>query len=231
MSSEDVPSTSLFTTFKNKIQYLIAKKVSDPKADEYAKIQADKAAQAAAVKKREDEAKAKASQDAVTQAASNVAAADLAARSKFKPKELMSEVAKGILAGFMSLVLLCFILYGGHLASNAAIGYNVPFRILSFIYGVIFSIWVVPKALYDVYWKGKTLPYYTFFPLSTHIPRGDLEKIFIGGFCYTEDEASGAARAAVINLYTDAFSKSVAAAGAAAVTVVAAVIAQILKSL
>jgi hypothetical protein len=50
--------------------------------------------------------------------------------------------------------------------------------------------------------------YYTYLPLSTYEPNGDLEILFLGGFCYKEDAASQMARAAVETLYKTAFEKS-----------------------
>ena len=227
LTMPSIPGVSLLTKAYNKVQYVIAAKLSDPAADEYAQQQAEQAAQDAQVRQNQANEDASIAATDAAAAASQAEAVDLVARSKFKPKQLANQVAKGVLSGVGSLLLACFLFYGGHIAANAAIGYNTPFRILSFIYGVIFSIWVVPKALYDVYWKGKTLPYFTFFPISTYVPSGSLEKIFIGGFCYNEDDVSRAARAAVAALYTDAYKKSLAnmatMAGAAGTAAAAAI--------
>ena len=200
------PLTSVF----NKVQYLIAKNSSDPEADAYAKQQAAQAAQDASVKKQKAIAAQADAKTAATKADKDAAAADLVARSKFSSKELITQTSKGILIAVAVLIGLCFVLYGGHIAVNQVIGYGVPFRILTFIYGVICSIWVVPKALYDKYWKGIKLPYYSFLPISTHVPTGDLESIFLSPFCYTEDTSALTARSVVESLYSDAFKNSVA---------------------
>ena len=214
---------SLLTSLSNKIQYMIAKNTSDPEAEEYAKQQADQAAADAKVKEERDKLAKQASDDADIKRKKDEEAAALADRSKFKPTELIGDVARNILSVIGILILVFFLLYGGHIAANKAIGYKVPFRILSFLYGIVFSFWVVPKSVYDVYWKKETLPYFTFLPISTYEPVGDIEKIFVGGFCYKEDEVSSAARAAVAALYSDAFTKSVSAAPAIAKAAVAAV--------
>ena len=65
------------------------------------------------------------------------------------------------------------------------------------------------KALYTVYWKNEKIPYYSFFPISTHVPNGDFEKIFLGPFCYEENTESQAAKALVQELYLKGFQKSV----------------------
>ena len=214
---------SLLTSLSNKIQYMVAKNASDPEAEEYAKQQADQAAADAKVKEERDKLSKQASDDADIKRKKDEEAAALADRSKFKPKELIGDIARNILSVIGILILVFFLLYGGHIAANKAIGYKVPFRILSFLYGIVFSFWVVPKSVYDVYWKKETLPYFTFLPISTYEPVGDIEKIFVGGFCYKEDEVSSAARAAVTALYSDAFTKSVSAAPAIAKAAVAAV--------
>ena len=214
---------SLLTSLSNKIQYMIAKNTSDPEAGEYAKQQADQAAADAKVKEERDKLAKQASDDADIKRKKDEEAAALTDRSKFKPTELIGDVARNILSVIGILILVFFLLYGGHIAANKAIGYKVPFRILSFLYGIVFSFWVVPKSVYDVYWKKETLPYFTFLPISTYEPVGDIEKIFVGGFCYKEDEVSSAARAAVAALYSDAFTKSVNAAPAIAKAAVAAV--------
>jgi len=200
---------SLLTSLSNKIQYMIAKSASDPEAEAYAKEQADQAAADAKIKEQQDKLAKQTAEDTEIKRKKDEEAAALADRSKFKPKELIGDIARNILSVIGILILVFFLLYGGHIAANKAIGYKVPFRLLSFLYGMVFSIWVVPKSVYDVYWKKETLPYFTFLPISTYEPVGDIEKIFLGGFCYKEDEVSSAARAAVVALYSDAFTKSV----------------------
>lgn len=200
--------SSITTSLYNKAQYLFSKTISDPKADAYAKQQAEQAKHDA--EKKEREKKAAADKAAADEKAAKDAekAADLAARSKFDYKELISDSAKTILTTFGSVLLALVLLYGGHLAANQAIGYKTPFRILSFIYGALGAIYIIPMSLYKVYGKGETLPYYSFLPISTYVPNGTLEEIFLGGFCYQEDEASVAARSAVETLYSNGYKKS-----------------------
>lgn len=200
--------SSITASLYNKAQYLLSKSVSDPKADAYAKQQAEQLKQDAEMKKREEKAAAdKAAAEAKAEKEAEKAA-ELAARSRFDYKELISDSAKTILTTLGSVLLACFLLYGGHLAANQAIGYKVPFRILSFVYGALAAIYVIPMSLYKVYGKGETLPYYSFLPISIYVPNGTLEEIFLGGFCYQEDEASVAARSAVEALYSNGYKKS-----------------------
>ena len=220
-SAPSIPGTGPLTSISNKIQYLISKSVSDPEAEAYAKQQAAQAVQDAAVQ-RQQVATAKTAAEAEAAATAEAeAAASLVTRSKFNSKQLVTQVSNGILLAVARIIALCFALYGGHIAVNQAIGYNVPFRLLTFFYGMICSIWIVPKALYDIYWKGIKLPYYSFLPISTYVPNGDLQNIFIGPFCYTKDSSAIAARAAVVALYSDAFKRSTGVAIKAATAVVA----------
>lgn len=187
---------------------MISQAVSDPEADAYARQQADQAAQDADTKNRIDEAKAQAEADAKVKTDAEEAAAELAERSEFKPKRAATSIASGVLKGFYSLFLFMFLLYGGHLAANQAIGYRVPFRIFMFVIGFLLSFYYIPKSLFDRYYTKINPPYYSFLPLSTYEPVGILQEIFLGAFCYKEDERSGAARAAVESLYLTGFNKS-----------------------
>jgi len=199
---------SLLTQVANKIKYMISQFVSDPEADAYARQQADQAAQDADTKKRIDEAKAQADADAKVKADTDAAAAELEERSQFKSKRAATSIASGVLKGFFSLFLFMFLLYGGHLAANQAIGYRVPFRLFMFIIGFLLSFYYIPKSLFDRYYTKIKPPYYSFLPISTYQPVGILQDIFLGGFCYTEDDNSRAARAAVESLYLTGFNKS-----------------------
>jgi hypothetical protein len=199
---------NLFTQIGNKIQYSISKWASDPEADAYAKEQAKQQEQDAETQKRINEAKEKGESSSEARAESDAKAKELAERSEFKPQRATSNIAAGIIKGFMSLIFTLIVLYGGHLAANQAIGYKIPFRLLSFLYGCIFFFIEIPKMLIRRYWYQIKPPYYTYLPISTYVPNGDLEVLFLGGFCYKEDEASQMARATVETLYKTAFEKS-----------------------
>jgi len=199
---------NLFTQISNKIQYSISKWASDPEAAAYAIEQAKQKQQDEEVQKRLAEAKAKSEEDAKAKAAAKTETQSMADRSEFKTGRATSNIALGILKGFTSLIFIVIILYGGHLAANNAIGYKVPFRILSFVYGCLFFFIEIPKMLIRRYaYQIKSL-YYTYLPISTYQPNGDLETFFLGAFCYKEDDTSQQARIAVETLYKTAFEKS-----------------------
>ena len=199
---------SLLTQVSNKIQYNISQWAADPEADAYAKQQAAQQIQDKEMQKRMAETKARSEKEAKAKAASEAEAQSMADRRQFNPTRATSNVASGIIKGFMSLILTMVILYGGHLAANEAIGYHIPFRILSFLYGCIFFFIQIPKMLIRRYMYQIKPPYYTYLPLSTYEPNGDLEILFLGAFCYKEDQTSQMARAAVETLYRNAFEKS-----------------------
>ena len=205
---------SVWTGLNNKIQYMLSKVINDPEADAYAQQQAAKAAQEAAVQKQKDIDQQNAANAAAKIAAQQEARESLATRSQFNISKLIGDSSHGIIFHVKGLLLLCFMIYGGHIAVNQAIGYSMPFRILTFVYGMLCSFFIVPKAMYDVYWSQKTLPYYGFFPLTTYTPKGDLENYIVGPFCYKEDPTVLAARAAVAKLYADGFSNAGAAVAA-----------------
>jgi hypothetical protein len=199
---------SLVTSLYNKVQYLASKAVSDSEADNYAKQKAEQEKHDEDIKKRKEKAEAEAAIIAAEKEKEDKKAAQLASRSKINMNELVSDTVNGIFITLYILIFISLFLYGGHLAANQAIGYKVPFRILTFIYGAICFWYVIPKALYDIYWKGETLPNYAFIPISTFVPEGNLEKILLGPFCYQDDEYTKAARITVENLYKSAHTKS-----------------------
>ena len=199
---------SLLTQVSNKIQYSISQWASDPEAETYAKDKAKQDEQDAETQERLNEAKEKGAAAAAAKAEADAEAKSMADRSEFKPQRATGNVAAGIIKGFMNLILTLVILYGGHLAANEAIGYKIPFRILSFVYGCLFFFIEIPKMLIRRYWYQIKPAYYTYLPISTYEPMGDLEILFLGAFCYKEDNASQMARATVESLYKTAFEKS-----------------------
>jgi hypothetical protein len=199
---------SILTQITNRVKYDLSKALNDPEVDAYAKQQAIQEKQDTDVKERKQKEESTSKKNSEAKARAAEKAKVLTQRSTFSVKRALRNTASGILTGFMSLVLICFILYGGHLAANEAIGYKIPFRILSFIYGCIFFFIEIPKSFIRIYWYQIQIPYYCYFPLSTYQPVGDFETLFLGGFCYKEDEASNAARAAIEALYKTAFDKS-----------------------
>ena len=196
---------SLLASLNNKIQYNIAKAAEDPAADAYAKQQEKQAKQDAEVAKRKKEEEEKKALDEENKRREEERAKKLAARSKFSVGGTISQAAKGIITFLIVLVFFAFMFYGGHIAANKDIGYSMPGRLVSFAYGSLMAWYLVPKALLDTYWFKKQQPFYAFLPITTYVPQGTFQEIFLGPFCYTEDDASQKAREAVKAMYEAAY--------------------------
>jgi hypothetical protein len=201
-------NTSIFTKVVNKVQYVTSKSLDDPKAAEFAKEKAIQDAQDKAVAERKAAADSIAAKELAKKKETDEKAKTLEDKSKYNVYRAAGNAASGILSVFFSLLLVSLMLYGGHLVANRDIGYNTPFRLLSFFYGTIFFFYHIPKGLYDKYISKKHLEYYTFLPLSTYAPTGDLEKIFFGPFCYTETQTALEARSLVEQMYSTAFQQT-----------------------
>jgi len=207
----------------NKLQYMTAKNLSDPEADNYAKQQAAQAKQDAEAKKRKIEAAKNASEAEQQKKEAQEAALELQKRSQFSSvSENMAKASDGIIKVFISIALIAIILYGGYISANKAIGYSISFRLVSFLYGCLCFFYVIPQKLIDIYYYKNKFHHYAFLPLSTHVPIGNVERFFIGAFCYTEDDISRAAKEEVRRLYESGFNKSLKAV-AETVTAVGAI--------
>ena len=192
-----------------KFQYQLDEYLKDPEAENHAKqlkLQADQDAAVAKRKAKTTEEKEKADAEALEK---KIAADALTARSRFSsPMTIISKIASSILSTFFSLIVIGIALYAGKLEANKAIGYSIPMRIVSFIYGAVFFFFVIPKCLYEIYWLNKPIPDYAFLPLTTYMPVGNLEHLFFGPFSYIEDANIGSAHNDVIELYKKGFAKS-----------------------
>jgi len=199
---------SLLTQISNKVQYNVSQALDDPEAEAHAKQRADQAQQDAFAKQRLEDAKAKEDKENAEKAQAATDAEDLQKRSTFDTNRATSSVANGILKTFFSLIFFAVVIYGGHLAANEAIGYNNPFRILTFLYGCLFFwFYIIKTLIFKFYYKMK-IPYYGFIPLTTYQPDGTFEKIIYGLFTYTEDNEYHAAKSHVEELYRTAFQKT-----------------------
>jgi hypothetical protein len=208
VDSSEPANTNIFTKLVNKVQYVTSNSLDDPKAAEFAKQKAIQDAQDKAVKDRKAVADEEAAKQAKIEKDKEIKSKELESRSEFNISRLTGNTASGILKVFFSFILFSLILYSGHIVANRDIGYNAPFRVLSFIYGSVFFFYHIPKTIYDVYVSNKKLEYYTFLPLSTYQPDGIITKLFLGPFCYTETQHTAAARSTVEALYSEGFQKT-----------------------
>jgi cation transport ATPase len=185
----------------NKAINKVDKELTDPEAEEAAKQAEKQAKQEAEVAARlEKEEKAKQKAEAKRIQAEEKAKA-LQERAEFNVGKTVRSASSNIITITVIIGVVMIMMYGGHLASNSAIGYSPFMRVLMFMYGTLLFWYIIPKTLYDVYWVGKELDYYTFIPLTTYVPQNGFEEIVFGPFCYEESEKTRAARDTVKALY------------------------------
>jgi len=201
----------------NKVQYQLDAYLKDPEAENHAKqLAAQKVQDEAKEKRKALVSKSKSELDEKSKAA-KAEAEDLAKRSSFSPPQtIAAKISKGILSTFISLIFIAFIMYAGKIEANKAIGYSVPMRIVSFIYGALFFFIVIPKSLYEIFWLKMAIPDYAPLPIWNYVPDGWAEQLFFGAFSYVEDANSKVARERVAQLYSDGFSGKISTPVAAA---------------
>ena len=183
------------TLAANKVQYQIDNYLKDPKAENHAKQLEKEQKLRIAAEKRKEALNESTAQLKVKSAKDRAEAEELARRSQFSsPQSFAGKVGSNMLSTFKTLVLVGFALYAGKIEANKAIGYSVPMRIVSFIYGALLFFIVIPRSLYEIYGLEKKIPDYAPLPIWNYVPNGWVEKIFFGLFSYVEDANSKAAR-------------------------------------
>ena len=215
------------TLLSNKVNHTIYTNLNDPEAEAYAKEQAKKAEQDKLVAERKAVADANKAEKDKALAKKQEEDAVKAERSTFKPiKHTGGLVAKKSIDMFWSLLVILLALYAGSISANKAIGYNIPFRLFSFLYGVILFPLVYIMLIIDMY-RGTTKHMHAFLPLMRYPqptwngemwngPSGWIERIFWGPFSYTDDGSVSldAAREEVKNLYINAAGATATIVGA-----------------
>ena len=173
---------SLFTKISNLVSYKVNQATTDPDAQRFA------AEQALARKRQENEA-AKATAASEAKATADKKQAADYKDATYSMTTLIGEIVKYTLISFTIFVFILFAVYTGHLAANDAIGRKIHYRILYFIYGMIFCIFVAPYYLIQ-YLRGNTIKSYSILPISTDpIPPG-IEGFFASFISYTPDQES-----------------------------------------
>jgi len=215
------------TLLSNKINHTIYTNLNDPEAEAYAKEQAKKAEQDKLVAERKAVADANKVEHDKALAKKQEEDAVKAERSKFKPiNHTGGLVAMKSIYMFLSLLLIFLALYAGSICANKAIGYNIPFRLFSFLYGAILFPFVYIMLIIDMY-RGSTRHMHAFLPLMRYPkplsngemwngPSGWIERIFWGPFSYTDDGSVSldAAREEVKNMYINAAGATATIVGA-----------------
>jgi len=198
----------------NKLKYQVDKELRDPEADAYAKQQALQAEQDKAVAERKALADKNSVADKKAAEEKKLEDEEKARKSKFSPvSHTSAKVAQNIFAVFSSLLLILLGLYAGSLSANKDIGYNIPFRIMSFIYGAILFPVIYIRMFIDMY-RGIKRPYYAFLPIWNYEPDGWVERIFWGPFSFVDDGGIGTAQQEVKDLYISAAGATATVIGA-----------------
>ena len=171
----------LLTRLYNYTQYKIFKATEDPAVTAFAQQQkaAAAAATAAATAAKEKEAQ-------------QTEASTKAKQQKAKPS-FLRQVVSYTIGAFLIFLFLLFAIYTGHLAANDAIGRPIEYRILFFIYGAIFSVFVFPYYLIQKF-RGQDVKSYALLPIREgDVPYG-LEGFLWSLVSFIPDENYAAAR-------------------------------------
>ena len=184
-AAADAPtSDSIFTRVGNLINYNLYRATTDPDAKRFADEQK-------AARKRQDEAaaieaekkKGEIKQEKNLEKAKNKGAATL-----------IGKIVKYTLLSFMIFIFVLFAVYTGHLAANDAIGRPYWYRILYFIYGAIFCVFVAPYYVIQ-HFRGHSVKSYAILPIREgEVPQG-IEGFFLSLISFIPDGDSNAAKA------------------------------------
>jgi lipopolysaccharide export LptBFGC system permease protein LptF len=110
-------------------------------------------------------------------------------KEQFSLSRLFSKIGKGVGVAFLIALFIAFGLTGGSLLSNEAIARPVPYRILYFIFGFLFSIPVI------IFYIGRTFmghpPYYAAYllPLYSYDPLKEDHSSFFESLVWFKDNA------------------------------------------
>jgi hypothetical protein len=199
---------NFLTKLSNKLSFLSDKYLDDDEQREFEQNKKAQEAQDELSRKREQLQQEEDREREEKIAAEEKAAAELARRSEFNVETLFHRTCLGILKQFMGLISFLLMLYGGHISANEAIGYSISMRILSFVYGCLAFFIVIPRSFYYTFWLKKEQHFYTFLPISTHLPNGNFENFFLTPFCYVHDQYIDKAKAEILEQYKVAFENS-----------------------
>jgi hypothetical protein len=121
------------TLLSNKVQYEVSKVLSDPKAAEFAKQQANKAAEEKAYKEKlQKDLDTTKPSESFEDEPDVSEEEELSDRSKTDSGKLAGDTAYWVII----IILICILILIGIVASNESIGYNTGFRLFWFIYGI-----------------------------------------------------------------------------------------------
>jgi hypothetical protein len=145
-----------------------------------------------------------------------------------KAPQTRNEYVHNILKDVTHYLKIVFVVFGGVISANYAIGYSWPMRLLSFVFGIVLSIpipfslgplgkvyfpVVYLKFMYDVY-NGNPPRFYTFLPLLARNEDDSTDGwkrtffALLSPFVYKENDNSRLAQKMVTELYKAGWEKS-----------------------
>ena len=184
---------SIFEKVINSIQFQIHKATSDPKAEAFAKKNADAAKQKEELAaKKADEATKKVDKAAAEKEKEDKKAAlrqEAKDRNTFSFTRLFGTVFSTTL-GIVFIFLIFFgAVLGSSLATNLNLYHSAPYRIFYAIYGFIFFFLVIPYVLlYRWFWKGKRPKFYSLIPLIPYHLDNRWTALLFGWLSYKPDD-------------------------------------------
>jgi len=177
---------SIIDKITNILQYKVYQATTDPDADAFAKEQQaarDKAAAATQASQEEQTAE----QQAATQQSQNLT------KAQYSATTFLKQIVKYTILAFFIFLIILFAIYTGHLAANDAIGHPIEYRILFFIYGAIFSVFVAPYYIIQRL-RGVEIKSYAILPVREGVVPEGLEGLLLSFISYIPDEYSAAAK-------------------------------------
>lgn len=186
-AAADAPtSDSIFTRVGNLINYNLYRATTDPDAKRFADEQN-------AARKKQEEAVAVVAEKKEVE----IKQAKNLEKAKGRDKgaaTLIGKIVKYTLLSFMIFIFVLFAVYTGHLAANDAIGRSYWYRILYFIYGLVFCVFVAPYYVIQ-HFRGHSVKSYAILPIREgEVPQG-IEGFFLSLVSFIPDGDSNAAKA------------------------------------
>lgn len=175
----------LLAKLGNKVRHHVDALVTDPDAERAARQREAQRAKTAARDRAEAATAAKAAADEAAQRQ----AAEEASRREFSKARLAQNTARMAGKGIGIALLLLVMLLGATLAANAVVYKPAPLRVAAFLYGGLFSPFVVAYMLGVRWaWYGRRPPYYALLPLVPMRFRHTSLLYALGWLCYKPDE-------------------------------------------
>lgn len=175
--------SSFLTNLSNTISYKLNQATTNPDAQRYSDEQER------LQKQKEEEEKKSELKIVEKENAKSKQEAALKKANSSNPTNIIKEVVYYISISFVIFLFILFAIYAGHLAANDAIGREISYRVLYFIYGIIFSPFVVLYYIIQ-YMRGHSIRSYALLPIREgEVPRG-LEGFFLSLISYIPDEES-----------------------------------------